>query len=124
MRKPIYEMPEKITERKIYLSSGLNREVWQEFISTNYTSKTAITTMGTFGESNGELTIKKTDNVVNAPMIVWKSNGVKQKASMIQNMFESMPEVDGEITNIDVENYLVMMKLHSKNSMSMMGMNP
>lgn len=80
-------------------------------------------------ESNGELTIQKTNNVVNAPMIVWKSNGMEQKASMIQNMFESMPGVDGEVTNIDVDNYLVMMKLHSKNGMmdsGMMGnmMNP
>jgi len=71
-------------------------------------------------ESNGELTIQKTDNVVNAPMIVWKSNGMEQKASMIQNMFESIPGVDGEIINVDVENYIVMMKLHSKNGMSMM----
>jgi len=71
-------------------------------------------------ESNGELTIQKTDNVVNAPMIVWKSNGMEQRASMIQRMFESMPGVDGEVTNIDVDNYLVMMKLHSQNGMGMM----
>ncbi len=78
-------------------------------------------------ESNGELTIQKTDNVVNAPMIVWKSGGMEQKASMVQRMFESMPGVDGEITNVDVDNYLVMMKLHAQNSMSMMSqgmMNP
>ena len=78
-------------------------------------------------ESNGELTIQKTDNVVNAPMIVWKSYGMEQRASMIQRMFESMLGVDGEITNVDVDNYLVMMKLHAQNSMDMMGqgmMNP
>jgi len=78
-------------------------------------------------ESNGELTIQKTDNVVNAPMIVWKSGGMEQKASMVQRMFESMPGVDGEIINVDVDNYLVMMKLHAQNSMSMMSqgmMNP
>jgi hypothetical protein len=42
-------------------------------------------------------------------------------------MFESMPGVDGEVTNIDVDNYLVMMKLHSKNKIGMTGsemMNP
>lgn len=71
-------------------------------------------------ESNGELTIQKTDNVVNAPMIVWNSGGMEQKATTIQRMFESMPEVDAEITNIDVGNYLVMLKMHSKNDMSMM----
>ncbi len=73
------------------------------------------------------LTIQKTENVVNAPMLVWKSGGMEQRASMIQRMFESMPGVDGEITNIDVDNYIVMMKLHSQNSMSMMSsgmMNP
>jgi len=78
-------------------------------------------------ESNGELTIQKTDNVVNAPMIVWKSNGMEQRASMVERMFESMPGVDGEVTNVDVDNYLVMMKLHSQNSMGMMDsgmMNP
>ncbi len=78
-------------------------------------------------ESNGELTIQKTENVVNAPMMVWKSGGMEQRASMIQRMFESMPGVNGEITNIDVDNYIVMMKLHSQNSMGMMGsgmMNP
>jgi len=78
-------------------------------------------------ESNGELTIQKTDNVVNAPMMVWKSGGMEQRASMVQRMFESMPGVDGEVTNIDVDNYLVMMKLHSQNGMGMMDqgmMNP
>ncbi len=78
-------------------------------------------------ESNGDLTIQKTDNVVNAPMIVWKSGGMEQRASTIQRIFESMPGVDGEVTNVDVDNYLVMMKLHSKNNMGMMDtgmMNP
>jgi len=77
--------------------------------------------------TNGELTIKKTDNVVNAPMIVWESNGTEQRASIVQRMFESMPGVDGEVTNIDVDNYLVMMRLYSQNGMSMMDqgmMNP
>ena len=78
-------------------------------------------------EANGELTIQSSDMVVNAPMIVWKSNGMEQRASMIQRMFESMPGVDGEVTNVDVDNYLVMLKMHSKNGMGMMGqgmMNP
>ena len=78
-------------------------------------------------ESNAELTIQKTDNVVNVPMVVWKSDGMEQRASMIQRMFESMSGVNGEVTNVDVDNYIVMMKLHSQNSKSMMGsgmMNP
>ncbi len=73
-------------------------------------------------ETNGELTIQKTDNVVNVPMIVWKSGGMEQRASMIQRMFESMSGVDGEVTNVDVDNYLVMLKMHSGNDVSMMDM--
>jgi hypothetical protein len=73
-------------------------------------------------EANGELTIQKTSNVVNAPMIVWKSDGMEQRASMIQRMFESMPGVDGEITNVDVDNYIVMLKMHSGMGKGMMDM--
>jgi len=46
---------------------------------------------------------------------------------MVERMFESMLGVDGEVTNVDVDNYIVMMKLHLKNSMDMMDsgmMNP
>jgi len=78
-------------------------------------------------ETNGEISIKKTDLVVNAPMIVWTSDGKKQMASMIPRMFESMTGVDGEVTNVDVDNYIVMMKLRSQEGMSMMDqgmMNP
>jgi hypothetical protein len=73
-------------------------------------------------ESNDELTIQKTDNVVNAPMIVWKSDDMEQRASMIQRMFESMPGVDAQVTNVDVDNYLVMLKMHSGNGVGMMDM--
>ena len=78
-------------------------------------------------ELNGELTIQKTENVVNAPMISWKSNGMEFQASMINRIFQSMSGVDAEITHIDVDNYIVMMKLHSKKNMDMMNsgmMNP
>ncbi len=73
-------------------------------------------------ESNAELTIQKTDNVVNVPMIVWKSDDMEQRASMVQRMFESMQGVDGEVTNVDVDNYLVMLKMHSGNGVGMMDM--
>ena len=73
-------------------------------------------------ESNGELTIQKTDNIVNAPIVVWKSNGMEQKAFMVQRMFQSMPGVDGEVINLDVENYLAVFKLHSANNIDMMNM--
>jgi len=48
-------------------------------------------------------------------------------ASIIQRMFESMPGVDCEVTNVDVDNYIVMMKLRSQNDIGMMDtgmMNP
>ncbi len=61
-------------------------------------------------------------------MIVWRTdNGKEQTASVIQNMFESMGGIDGEVVNIDADNYIVMLKLHSKNNIGMMGqgmMNP
>jgi len=72
-------------------------------------------------EANGEVTIEKTDLVVNAPMIVWRSDdGKEQTASLIQNMFESMPGVDGEVVNVDVNNYIATFKLKSGKQMNMM----
>jgi len=75
-------------------------------------------------EANGELSIESTDFVVNAPIIIWTSDGTKQTASMIQNMFESMPGVQGELTFVDEDNYVVIFKLHSEKGMGMIGMNP
>jgi len=66
-------------------------------------------------EVNGEVSIKKSDLVVNVPMVVWKSDGIEQRASILQGMFSSMPGINGEVTNIDVDNYIVMLKLHSEN---------
>jgi len=71
-------------------------------------------------EANGEVSIEKSDLVVNAPMIVWKSNGMEQRASMIQNMFESMQGVDSEVVNVDVNNYIATFKLKSDKKMNMM----
>jgi len=75
-------------------------------------------------ETNGELSIESTDFVVNAPMIVWTSDGATQTASMIQNMFESMSGVEGELTFVDKNNYVAIFKLHSDKDMGMMGMSP
>jgi len=74
-------------------------------------------------EANGELSIESTDFVVNAPMIVWTSDGTKQTASMIPRMFESMSGVEGELTFVDENNYVAIFKLHSEKDMGMMGMN-
>jgi len=73
-------------------------------------------------EANGELTVQSSDNVVNEPMLVWKSDGKEQRATMIPKMFESIPNVEGEVINIDTDNYIAMFKLHSEGNMSMMDM--
>jgi len=72
-------------------------------------------------EANGELSIEKSDLVVNAPMIVWTlDDGKEQTASMIQNMFQSMQGADGEIVNVDVDNYIATFKLKSDKQTNMM----
>jgi len=75
-------------------------------------------------EANGELSIESTNFVVNAPIIVWTSDGTTQTASMIQNMFESMSGVEGELTFVDKNNYVAIFKLHSEKDMGMMEMSP
>ncbi len=73
-------------------------------------------------ETNGELTIQTTENVVNAPMVVWKLDGKDQRATIIPRMFESIPKVEGEVIHIDTDNYVAMFKLHSDSKMVMMDM--
>ncbi len=64
-------------------------------------------------EANGELTIKKTDNVVNTPVIVWEEDSKHHVASRIERIFESMPNFEVEVINVDIDNYIVTVKLHS-----------
>jgi len=70
-------------------------------------------------ETNGEITIEKTANVVNAPMITWEMQGgygkTMGKTSMVPRIFESM-QVEGELTFVDEDNYIAIFKLHSENS--------
>ena len=82
-------------------------------------------------EANGELTIQKSDTVVNAPMITWEIQGgygtTMAKTSMIPRIFESMQGVEGELTFVDVNNHIAIFKLHSEKGMGMMDsgmMNP
>ncbi len=51
-------------------------------------------------------------------------NETTQTASMIQNMFESMSGVEGELTFVNEKNYVAIFKLHSEKSMDMMRMSP
>ena len=68
-------------------------------------------------EASGELTIQKSDNIVNAPMITWEIQGgygtTMAKTSIIPRIFESM-QVEGELTFFDVKNHIAVFKLHSE----------
>ncbi|KKM07567.1 hypothetical protein LCGC14_1732620 [marine sediment metagenome] len=78
-------------------------------------------------ETNGELTIEKTANVVNVPMVTWEMQGgygkTMGKTSTVPRIFESMQGVEGELTFVDEDNYIAIFKLHSEKGMGMMGMN-
>jgi len=69
--------------------------------------------------ANDELTIQKSDLVVNAPMIVWNMHDQEQMASNIPNIFQSMPGLEALVQNVDIENYIVTFNLQS-NDMDMM----
>ena len=68
-------------------------------------------------EASGELTIQKSDTVVNAPMVTWEIQGgygaAMAKTSIIPRIFESM-QVEGELTFFDVKNHIAVFKLHSE----------
>ncbi len=65
----------------------------------------------------GELTIQRSNNVVNAPMITWEIQGGygadMAKTSIVPRIFESM-QVEGELTFFDVNNHIAVFKLHSE----------
>ncbi|MEX0657473.1 MAG: hypothetical protein WD154_08025 [Nitrosopumilaceae archaeon] len=71
-------------------------------------------------EKNGEVSIQPTQNVVNAPMIVWKDNGEQKTAKMIPRIFESMSQVEGEVLMADTDMYFARINLHSINQKNMM----
>jgi len=66
-------------------------------------------------ERNGELTINKTGNVVNAPIIAWKENGQNQTATSIDTPFKSMPEFNGNVTFANTDNYVAKLMLLKPN---------
>ncbi len=79
-------------------------------------------------ESVGEIIVKKSALVVNAPMITWEVQGnygkTMEKIFIIPRMFESMSGVEGELTFVDKNNYVAIFKLHSEKGMGMMRMSP
>ena len=79
-------------------------------------------------ESDGKVTIEKSNLVVNVPMITWEMEVYYGKAmgktSMIPRIFESMSGVEGELIFVNEKNYVAIFKLHSEKGMGMMEMNP
>lgn len=75
-------------------------------------------------ESDGELTIEKTDMIVHAPMIVWYTDDkTRNQAEHLQTPFDTMREFDTKVVNIDEENYSTTLHFHPKGSMEMSMMN-
>jgi hypothetical protein len=79
-------------------------------------------------ESDGRVTIEKSNLVVNVPMITWEMEVYYGKAmgktSMIPRIFESMSGVEGELIFVNEKNYVAIFKLHSEKDMGMMKMSP
>ena len=69
-------------------------------------------------ESAGELVIEKSNFVLNTPMIAWEVQGnygkALSKTSSIPRMLESMPDVQGELSFLDEDNYIAIFKLQSE----------
>jgi hypothetical protein len=79
-------------------------------------------------ESDGKVTIEKSNLVVNVPMITWEMEVYYGKAmgkiSMIPRIFESMSGIEGELIFVNEKNYVAIFKLHSEKGMGMMEMSP
>ena len=79
-------------------------------------------------ESDGKVTIEKSNLVVNVPMITWEMEVYYGKAmgktSMIPRIFESMSGVEGELIFVNEKNYVAIFKLHSEKDMDMIGISP
>jgi len=79
-------------------------------------------------ESDGKVSIEKSNLVVNVPMITWEMEVYYGKAmgktSMIPRIFESMSGVEGELIFVNEKNYVAIFKLHSEKDLGMMEMSP
>ncbi len=79
-------------------------------------------------ESDGKVSIEKSNLVVNVPIITWEMEVYYGKAmgkiSMIPRIFESMSGVEGELIFVNEKNYVAIFKLHSEKDIDMIGMSP
>lgn len=65
-------------------------------------------------KESGELIIEESDDmIINAPVIAWiDENGQIQSVSSIDRVFESMPDFDGQVTHVDIDNYIMRLNLY------------
>ena len=89
---------------------------WNESATTRVlTSEEAILQ----AEKNGELTIQRSEVVVNAPIIAW--NGPDDEPKIlpnIDNIFQSIPGFSGEVIYVNTDEYVSRIKLNPLNSAS------
>lgn len=69
-------------------------------------------------ETKDELTIKATDKIVNAPMVVWKEKGNEVTAKKIEEIFTSMDGMTANVVKVDTDLYTITMNLHSEKMMN------
>ena len=68
-------------------------------------------------EKNGELTIQRSEVIVNAPIIAWNGPDGKPKVlPSIDNIFRSIPGTSGEVIYVNTDEYVSRIKLHPLNS--------
>ena len=70
-------------------------------------------------EKDGELTIQRSEVVVNAPIIAWNGPDGKPKIlPTIDNIFQSIPGFSGEVIYVNTDEYVSRIKLNPLNSAS------
>lgn len=74
-------------------------------------------------EEKGELTIRPTENIVNAPIIVWAENGKQQITTKIPRIFHSMINVEGQVIMADPDLFMTKINLQSEVQTDMMNSN-
>jgi len=68
-------------------------------------------------EKNKELTIQKSEVIVNAPIIAWISpDGETSIISTIDKIFESIPDASGQVIYVNTDEYVARIKMNPLNT--------
>jgi hypothetical protein len=68
-------------------------------------------------EKNRELTVQRSEVVINAPIIVWNGlDGEPKILPNIDNIFQSIPGFSGEVVYVNIDEYVSRIKLNPLNS--------